>query len=386
MPPKRTTRATSRNDKDVLAAISQTRDERRQTLGLSAISHLEQSDLDLAERWGVLPGSNEWVECMTRHCIAESLARDLPSQRGPMMTPETASAGASPSDSGSPGETSGDQGGENQNGGTDADSGEHGAMPSPSSNPGPDLPIGTSENPIVLESALRETIPAEEDGLRSGTWEEPQVSSSPLSTPPRSLSSKMAKPSPTPKSPPHRRFQPKPAAASPSPSRKRKAETEEPMESVESSPRKSKRASIPNKRYSASVSPTTPPSGSRRSSRLGSVAASSTLMAEASTTPPPDPTIAPTSTTPTQDPPAPRKNSNKDAPKIHKCSYTDCKYHVQGFSRKEHLKRHVKSIHEKGVVASCRGCSRAFGRSDNCKQHEGKCAAVLAMGDGSHEV
>lgn len=40
-----------------------------------------------------------------------------------------------------------------------------------------------------------------------------------------------------------------------------------------------------------------------------------------------------------------------------------------GFARNEHLKRHIKSVHEKERPFICSVCSKAFSRTDNLNQH-----------------
>jgi uncharacterized Zn-finger protein len=53
----------------------------------------------------------------------------------------------------------------------------------------------------------------------------------------------------------------------------------------------------------------------------------------------------------------------------------------RGFSRNEHRKRHVQSVHVKAKVAQCLGCRRGFTRVDNMVQHQNKCPKFLEMED-----
>ncbi|KAI0066657.1 hypothetical protein BV25DRAFT_1796900, partial [Artomyces pyxidatus] len=63
------------------------------------------------------------------------------------------------------------------------------------------------------------------------------------------------------------------------------------------------------------------------------------------------------------------KNPRAGSPRLHVCQVEGC---AKCFKRREHLKRHVVSIHtyEKPFECDAEGCDKRFTRHDNLLQHQ----------------
>lgn len=171
-----------------------------------------------------------------------------------------------------------------------------------------------------------------------------------------------------------------------SPTLKRKAETVETDDDV--SPRRSKRLSTAGARADSVASSVASSGASRRSSgRLSAaptgastikrevtpasiVAPSALKMRRSQSIAPAPGSLTPMTATTTTPPPPSSTHASTSASETrsHTCSYCE-----RGFSRQEHLTRHVNSIHEKKIVATCENCGHGFTRKDNMTQHQRSC-------------
>lgn len=60
-----------------------------------------------------------------------------------------------------------------------------------------------------------------------------------------------------------------------------------------------------------------------------------------------------------------RSRRGRSMERVHACDQCD-----EAFIKKEHLNRHLRSVHEKKKPFPCSICGKGFARADNCRAHE----------------